>query len=256
MSGSNSIPPYEIASSSESWLHTLESCESTNTWALNHLAQFKHGDVVFTRNQTAGRGQFDRVWLSQSGTLTASFILDLSIAQLSGFSLVAGLAVIQAIETLLPVTLQLKWTNDIYANDRKLAGILCESRLQADQARIVVGIGLNRTSVPEFVPQAISLSQLSAIVPDEKGLLTQLRNCLLQQCQQTLANLLPEIRTRDFLLGKEIVFASSNQTMTGVGAGIDQEGQLLIQLSDGIRAFRSGRVLKIHNSLRWENYEQ
>jgi BirA family biotin operon repressor/biotin-[acetyl-CoA-carboxylase] ligase len=226
------------------WLYLLESCESTNTWALEQLYQLQHGDVVFTRKQTAGRGQFDRVWHSQPGILTASFVLDLSVEQLSGFSLIAGLAVIEAIETLLPVKLQLKWTNDIFAENRKLAGILCESRLQADQARIVVGIGLNCTSVPESVTQAISLDQISATVPNEKKLLAQLRDCLLRRCHQNLADVLPEIRTRDFLLGKAIVFESSHETLTGEGAGIDEEGQLLIRLPEGVKAFRSGRVLK------------
>lgn len=228
------------------WLYKLESCESTNTWALEQLSQLHHGDVIFTRNQTAGRGQFDRVWLSQPGILTASFVLDLSIAQLSGFSLVAGLAVIDAIETLLPAQkLRLKWANDVFAEGRKLAGILCESRLKADQVRAVVGIGLNNSTVPESVPQAISLSQISATVPDEKVLLVQLRESLMKLCQQSLAELLPEIRSRDVLLGKAIVFESSGETLTGEGAGIDEEGQLLIRFPEGVKAFRSGRVLEI-----------
>jgi BirA family transcriptional regulator, biotin operon repressor / biotin---[acetyl-CoA-carboxylase] ligase len=228
------------------WLYELESCESTNTWALEQLSQLHHGDVVFTRNQTAGRGQFDRVWLSQPGILTASFVLDLSIAQLSGFSLIAGLAVIDAIETLLPdQKLQLKWANDVFAEGRKLAGILCESRLKADQVRAVIGIGLNNSIAPESVPQAISLSQISATVPDEKVLLVQLRESLMRLCQQSLMELLPEIRSRDVLLGKAIVFESSGETLTGEGAGIDEEGQLLIRFPEGVKAFRSGRVLEI-----------
>lgn len=229
-------------------LYTLESCESTNTWALEQLPQLAHGDVVFTRNQTAGRGQFDRVWLSQPGILTASFVLDLAIVQLSGLSLVAGLAVIHAIETVLPAQrdkLCLKWPNDVFTEDRKLAGILCESRLKADQARAVVGIGLNNATVPDTVPQAISLSQISAIVPDESALLTHLRQCLMRLCQQSLTDLLPEIRSRDILFGKAIVFESSDQKFIGEGAGIDQEGQLLIRLPEGVRAFRSGRVVEI-----------
>ncbi|MCU0549616.1 MAG: biotin--[acetyl-CoA-carboxylase] ligase [Leptolyngbya sp. Prado105] len=253
MSGFNSIPPCEIASDSKSWLHTLATCDSTNTWALEHLTQLKHGDVVFTRNQTAGRGQFDRVWHSQCGTLTASFILDFSIAQLPGFSLIAGLAVIQAIETLLPVKLQLKWTNDVFAEERKLAGILCESRIQGDQVRMVVGIGINRAGVPDSLTRAISLSQISASVLDEQVLLTQLRDRLLQLCQQSLVDLLPEIRSRDFLYQKKITLEVANELLTGEGAGMDAEGQLLIQSSEGIRAFRSGRVVKIYE-LKGENY--
>ena len=231
-----------------SWLIDLESCESTNTWALEQLSQLHHGDGVFTRNQTAGRGQFDRVWMSSSGVLTASFVLELSIAQLSGFSLIAGLAVIDAIETLLldqRGKLRLKWTNDVFAEGRKLAGVLCESRIRSDQAQVVVGIGINCEAVPESVSNAISLHQISANVPDQQALLEQLRYCLLQWCDRSFAELLPEMRARDVLLGNTIVFESAGEKLIGEGAGIDQEGRLLIRFAEGIRAYRSGRVLSI-----------
>lgn len=231
------------------WLTKLESCESTNTWALEHLSELNHGDVVFTRNQTAGRGQFDRIWVSSSGVLTASFVLKLSIAQLSGFSLIAGLAVIRAIETLLPAqrdNLRLKWTNDIFANDRKLSGVLCESRIRANQADIVVGIGINCEAVPEPVNNAISLQELSACVPKQHALLDQLRVCLMQMCDRTLSELLPEIRSRDFLLGKCIIFDTGTERLTGEATGIDEEGQLLIRVGHQVKRYRSGRVLSIH----------
>lgn len=235
-------------SQSKPWLIDLESCDSTNTWALEQLSQLSHGDVVFTRHQTAGRGQFDRVWVSSSGVLTASFILQLSIAQLSGLSLMAGLAVIDAIESLLPNQrgkLRLKWTNDVLVGGRKLAGILCESRLRSDQAQVVVGIGINCETVPESVKNAISLQQISPNVPDKTAVLEQLRYCLLSLCDRSLAEILPEIRARDVLLGSAIVFESAGEQLTGEGAGIDHEGRLLIRFSDDIKAYRSGRVLSI-----------
>ena len=228
------------------WLHVLDICESTNTWALNQLSELQHGDVVFTRHQTAGRGQFDRVWISPPGVLTASFVLELSIAQLSGLSLIAGLAVIHAVETLLPNlhgSLRLKWTNDVLSEGRKLAGVLCESRIRSDRAQVVVGIGLNCEAVPDSINSAISLRQISDQVPNEQTLLKQLRDCLLQD--RAFADALPEIRARDAVLGKAIVFESAGEKLTGIGAGIDAEGRLLIRFADGIRAYRSGRVVSI-----------
>lgn len=232
--------------SDKPWLIELESCESTNSWALEQLSQLHHGDVVFTRNQTAGRGQFDRAWVSSSGALTASFVLELPIAQLEGLSLLAGLAVIDAIETLLPNlrgTLGLKWTNDVFAEGRKLAGVLCESRIQSEQAQVIVGIGINCEAVP--VDGAISLQEISAYVPDLQALLEQLRYCLLQLCDRAFAELLPEIQMRDILRGKTIVFEAVDEQLTGEGAGIDEQGRLLVQSANGIRAYRSGRVLSI-----------
>jgi BirA family transcriptional regulator, biotin operon repressor / biotin---[acetyl-CoA-carboxylase] ligase len=126
------------------WLHWLDQTPSTNSWSIEHLSQLQHGDVVFTPQQTAGRGQFDRIWHSPPGVLTASFILDgLDPSQQSGLSLAVGLAVIYAIEDLAiscQNCLQLKWPNDIWYDQRKLAGILCE----VSKDRLIVGIGCNR----------------------------------------------------------------------------------------------------------------
>lgn len=233
------------------WLTVLESCESTNTWALQRLSQLQHGDVVFTRNQTAGRGQFDRVWVASPGVITASFVLELSAAQLSGLSLIAGLAVIDAIETLLPDLhhrLRLKWINDVFVKGRKLAGVLCESRVRSGQAQVVVGIGLNCESVPESVKGGISLKQISDCIPSEQALLKQLRQCLIAVCDRPFAEFLPEIRTRDAVFDREIVFEFEGKTWAGRGAGIDQQGRLLIRSRFGLSVHRSGRILSIDKS--------
>ncbi|MGL5058986.1 MAG: biotin--[acetyl-CoA-carboxylase] ligase, partial [Microcoleus sp.] len=108
------------------WLHWLDSCPSTNTWAIDRASQLDRGSAVFTRNQTGGRGQYGRIWHSPPGVFTASFILDLPNSNLlSGLSLAVGLAVIYAIEDLVPDCrdkLQLKWPNDISIDRQKLAG--------------------------------------------------------------------------------------------------------------------------------------
>ncbi|MFM7427608.1 MAG: biotin--[acetyl-CoA-carboxylase] ligase, partial [Elainella sp.] len=188
----------------------LDTCPSTNTWALEQIQQLPHGAVVFTRRQTQGRGQQGRLWYAPPGVLTASVVLK-GLASLAGLSLAAGLAVIYAVEDLLPDCgdrLKLKWPNDVLVDRRKLAGILCEA---ASAQQVVVGIGLNRAiefEVSEFeisefgtsefeiselgtrateldavsvlAGRAISLHQLSRSVPDEIALLRQLRHYLLQ----------------------------------------------------------------------------
>lgn len=114
------------------WLHQLETCPSTNRWIMEHLHFLNHGDVAFTRRQTAGRGQYGRSWQSPQGVLTATFVLqNFPVARIHLLSLVAGLTVIDTLETLMPNLKgipKLKWTNDILIHDRKVAGILCETR--------------------------------------------------------------------------------------------------------------------------------
>jgi BirA family transcriptional regulator, biotin operon repressor / biotin---[acetyl-CoA-carboxylase] ligase len=241
------------------WLHWLDTCPSTNRWALDHLADLHHGNVVFTQQQTAGRGQQGRVWHSPSGVLTASFVLQgLAIDQLPGLSLMVGLAVIEAIEALCPELaqkLQLKWPNDVLLRSLKLAGILCESVVRQDAAAVVVGVGLNRQvdwigAGLNLERQATSLHQWTP-VPTEMQLLERLRQGLLERLDALnsagsagFASQLPAIRQRDFLRGRVITVESAGGQFTGEAIGLSDRGHLLLQLPNGqVRPFMSGHVI-------------
>ncbi len=268
-----SIPSHDLP-----WLYELETCPSTNTWALAQMQQLPHGAVVFTRRQTQGRGQQGRSWSAPPGVVTASFVLK-GLSTLAGLSLAAGLAVIYAVEDLLPNCrnqLKLKWPNDVLVNRRKLAGILCEAASgpqlaqKLAQKSVVVGIGLNRwvnfaamateptSPFSELSNRAISLHQLTRSVPDELILLGQLRHYLLQVADLFsesdratspvqkrplgLEVLLPALRERDVLLHNRIRLTLPQKTLVGTAAGIDPVGQLLLQTDDGLRACSAGRV--------------
>jgi BirA family biotin operon repressor/biotin-[acetyl-CoA-carboxylase] ligase len=256
------------------WLYWLEQCPSTNTWAIAHLAKLEHGAVIFTQRQTAGRGQQGRIWHAPSGVLTLSIVLNqIPVEHLPRLSLVAGLAVIYAIEDLAPdlqESLRLKWPNDVLANRRKLAGILCESVVSSStQGRVVVGIGLNRQvnfCQPDVDPQlsktAISFHQITASIPDEFSLIQRLRHYLLQtaglmrwqrasdanpqdltQSSAGLTPLLPALRQRDALLGQPITVELPGERLSGYGCGISDRGYLLLALPDGSqRPIISGHI--------------
>ncbi|HEY9810443.1 MAG TPA: biotin--[acetyl-CoA-carboxylase] ligase [Halomicronema sp.] len=240
----------------QTWLHYLESCQSTNSWAMQQGQNLADGDVVFTRNQTAGRGQHGRSWMSPAGVLTASFVLDdLAVSQLAGLSLSSGLAVVYAVEELLPnlqEKLRLKWPNDVWLNERKLAGILCEASTSFSRSRAIVGIGLNCCVDLSALglDSAISLHEVCGDVPTDLMLLERLRYYLLQAksilCKSDggLAALLPELRGRDVLLNREVVLDLGGEEWRGKGAGLDGEGRFLLCLEDNtIKAFSSGRVM-------------
>ncbi|MEG3878936.1 biotin--[acetyl-CoA-carboxylase] ligase [Microcoleus sp. herbarium7] len=249
------------------WLHTLDTCPSTNSWAHARAAKLHHGDAVFTKRQTSGRGQHGRTWHAPTGVLTVSFVLDnLNPNLLPGISLAAGLAVIYAIEDLVPDCrdmLRLKWPNDVWIDRQKLAGILCEAANgnALGKTRAVVGIGLNRCVDfaaagldAHAIGNAVSLHSIASNVPDELCLLASLRHYLLELAdmfsatdkpasKSGLALLLPELRRRDALIGYPVAIELSDKTICGEAAGIDGCGRLLIRLEgDRIQAFTSGRV--------------
>jgi BirA family transcriptional regulator, biotin operon repressor / biotin---[acetyl-CoA-carboxylase] ligase len=256
------------------WLYYLEQCPSTNTWAAEAIA-LQQGDVVFTRQQTAGRGRHGRSWHSPPGVLTASFVLEpIPIKYLSGISLAAGLAVIDAVEDLMPTLqgeLRLKWTNDVFLQGRKLAGILCESAIKSsvESARVIVGVGLNRCVEFEHLewqddfarrvslhqvasssryPQGVAPSCPQGVAPDELPLLERLRYYLLLNAErlrsQGMNALLPDLRQRDFLMGKFITVETVGESVAGEAVGIGDRGELRLRLLDGTeRAFISGHIL-------------
>jgi BirA family transcriptional regulator, biotin operon repressor / biotin---[acetyl-CoA-carboxylase] ligase len=235
------------------WLHWLEQTPSTNSWALAHASQLQHGDVVFTPRQTAGRGQGERQWLAPPGVLTASFILDgIAPVHWPALSLASGLAVIYAIEDLLPIgreLLRIKWPNDVWCHQRKLAGILAEGAGQ----RVIVGIGCNRqVDFGEWRAAVlpISLHQIQSPVPSEILLLERFRHYLLEvagllsPAALGLALLLPELRRRDELLNTAVCIESlPAHYWSGTALGIDAQGCYQIQGANGeIRSFAAGRI--------------
>jgi BirA family transcriptional regulator, biotin operon repressor / biotin---[acetyl-CoA-carboxylase] ligase len=249
--------------SNPDWLHWLATCPSTNTWAAAHCADLAHGAVVFTPCQTAGRGQWGRSWVSPTGVLTASFVLrsTSSIAQLGQVSLLAGLAVIQALEQLTPELsprLQIKWPNDIWLDGRKLAGILSE----VTDGVMIVGIGLNRQADfagteladglrPTGGHRAISLHQVLPMVPSEMALLETLRSQLVDLASSPASSSqvlktawVRALNARDLLRDRTITVQIGTKTLVGVGLGIDWEGGYQLRLSDGtVQSLRSGQIL-------------
>lgn len=232
------------------WLHWLETVPSTNSWAMEQGSHLSHGDVVFTPRQTAGRGQFDRSWQSPPGVLTTSIILEgLAPAQQVGFSLIAGLCLIYSLEDLLPnlaSQLQLKWPNDLWYQQRKLAGILCEAKGD----RLIVGIGCNLKADFSGIPTShighrIDLHQIDppgflalASQPEDYriALLTKLRRYLLEATALVQAKglepLLPALQQRDGLRGRDLTIELPSGSIAGQGAGLDALGRLQILLPE------------------------
>ena len=217
------------------WLVEVATCPSTSTWAIDHLSELRHGEVVFTRLQTAGRGREGRVWLAPTGTLTFSVVLDLVGVDQRAVALAAGLACIHAIADLMPGLdphLTIKWPNDVLLSHRKVAGILCE----AASGRLVVGIGLNRSA---DLPKSLAATSLHGHgqPPEEIALLAAIRRYLLEAvgllAARGLAPLLPQLRVRDVLLGRSVSVESRTGQLHGTGAGIDEHGHLLLIVAAG-----------------------
>jgi BirA family transcriptional regulator, biotin operon repressor / biotin---[acetyl-CoA-carboxylase] ligase len=209
-----------------------------------------HGSLFVTDEQTAGRGRRGNAWLAAPGeSLLFSVLLrpQLELAQTSALTLAIGLALKDAIGPLLSEPALIKWPNDLYVNEKKLAGVLVESQLQGERLQaVVVGVGLNvatREFPPEIAARATSLALLGAHDVERESLLQALLNAIalrLDAYQRTgIAGILDELNAADALHGKRLRV----DAQVGVGRGLDAQGRLLLEDDAGaVHAIIAGTV--------------
>ena len=158
----------------------LPETDSTNRWLAAHADE--HDMVVWTDFQTAGRGCGTNSWESEPGqNLLFSMLIhptDVAPARQFAISMAISLDIVRTLQPLVTHgELSIKWPNDIYWNDRKLAGILIESQIAAGLIRqciIGVGLNVNQTLFRSDAPNPVSLRQITGQQHDREPLLRQI----------------------------------------------------------------------------------
>jgi len=202
------------------------------------------GTAVMAGEQFQGRGSRGRAWHSPVGGLWLSVVFQpRAVEGIEVISLRAGLAVAEAIQSLVPKPLQLKWPNDLMLEGRKVGGVLCEARWQGDALGwVAVGIGLNVCNPipPELSSAAVSIRELRPGVTVEEisqPILATLRELDLETGRLTLAEL-SRFARRDWLRGRTI-----REPVAGTVLGVAEDGALLVRTAAGSEiALRSGTV--------------
>ncbi len=148
----------------------LPETASTNTWLKENCATLPHGSVALTDNQTAGRGQRGNSWEAEPGkNLTCSILLR-PVALHPSRQFLVSLAVVETLRELLsphisPDRIKVKWPNDIYVDNLKIAGILIEHSISsAEIIHTIAGIGLNvnQTRFLSPAPNPVSMANLAS----------------------------------------------------------------------------------------------
>jgi len=208
------------------------------------------GTVVLAEEQTAGRGRDGRTWRSPPGGVWLGMLLRPPLPAPGVLSLRVGLVLADVVEAVLgvrPTSLSgpraaLKWPNDVLVGDRKVAGILCESRWQGDTPQwLGIGIGINVTNdVPaDLVNRAVSLRELRPSIR-RIDVLDQLVPALVRLTAH--GSRLTEFECaafarRDWLRGRQI-----RTPLAGRAAGIRPDGALLVDTGAGTTMVQGGHV--------------
>lgn len=231
---------------------------STNSYLVEKSRQTcSSGYVCFAEHQTAGKGRYGREWVSPFGSniyLSILWQYQNGLASINGLSLVVGVAVIRALKDCGIGDVGLKWPNDIYWKNKKLAGILIEVSGEAlGPCSVVIGLGLN-FYLPEQKAKSIGQDwvDLNTIMSGNAfktrnkcaaELLNHLMPAIANFKENTLASYLEEWQEYDCMQGQEVEIYMGQQVFTGVIQGIDNNG--LLQLADNqgeIKTFASGEV--------------
>lgn len=217
--------------------------------------------VLLAERQTGGRGRRGRPWASPLAAnlyLSVARGFDGGLARLGGLSLVAGIAIADALHDLGLAHTRLKWPNDLVLRDddgglRKLGGILVEGGGEhGGPVRAVIGIGLNvrmpaSAARPIDQPWTDLATGLGDATPSRNALAAALLARLLPAMQQFdragLAPFLPAYARHDALAGQSVVVHAPHGEDTGIALGLADDGALRVRFdTGGERSLHAGDI--------------
>jgi BirA family transcriptional regulator, biotin operon repressor / biotin---[acetyl-CoA-carboxylase] ligase len=237
-------------------LEVHQSIESTNARLLEQVGKGPAtGYACLAEQQTAGRGRRGRQWVSPYGSNIYFSLLwrfAMGPARLSGLSLAAGLSVVRSLESVGVAEIGLKWPNDVYWRDRKLAGLLLEVTGESDgPSNVVLGIGINTgmsATQGEAIDQPwVSLREITGGNNISRNRLTGL---VLSNLLQTMADfelnglqpLMQEWHRYDLHYNSPVTLHLGKKIINGIHRGIDTSGALLVEQDGEIQPFHGGEI--------------
>lgn len=232
-------------------LEFVEQCSSTNDLLASRPADEAVMQVLLAHRQTAGRGRRGRSWQSVPGqglTFSCDWNLPPTAPSPAGLSLVVGLAVAEALESLGACELRLKWPNDLLAGGAKLAGILIELVSgQQRTRRVIIGIGINlRANDGALPPGATTLQDHAPALPADElilaGILLRLRQRLTDFAAAGFAAMREDWQARDAFAGQSVQITGDGMHEHGRCEGVDVDGALLLRTAVGTQRILSGDV--------------
>jgi BirA family biotin operon repressor/biotin-[acetyl-CoA-carboxylase] ligase len=217
-------------------------------------------NVAATSNQTAGRGRHGKTWQSPPGSglcLSAAYTFASQPENLPALTLALGLGAISALEELGAKNVELKWPNDLVARNGKLGGILTEVQQQsAGAVTIVTGIGVNvdlRSKLEfgmdtDWALHVVDLKSICEVTPRHEELAGKITTHLLQAFldyeSRGFAGVADKWSQYDWLHGREITVDTTDRQFSGIGAGVADDGALLVDTPEsGIRRVTSGTIV-------------
>lgn len=234
----------------------LEKIDSTNDYLKQFTPLNKKVIACLAETQTKGKARLNRTWHSpfaENIYLSIIYPFDKDISELSGLSLVVGLAICHAIEATLHLknnVLKVKWPNDVLFDGCKLAGTLIEIQAESHGfSEVIIGIGIN-VNMKQAIKQEItqpwtSLLEKTNTYIDRNDLAAKLIDTLIDYLEkfskENLSGFIDEWQNRDHLANAEVKLMSGSTCWQGIASGINNQGHLQVKTKDNkMLSFSSG----------------
>ncbi|QSX07918.1 biotin--[acetyl-CoA-carboxylase] ligase [Alkalibacter rhizosphaerae] len=241
-------------------VHVHKSLDSTNeTGKMLARDGEAHGTLVVADEQVQGKGRRGKTFFSPSGKgIYMSILLrpDIVPEEALHLTIQAAVAVTDVLEELFPAdersAIQIKWVNDVYIHERKVAGILTEAAMEMESGKmdyVVVGIGVNVVGEISDLPESIRstagfLSEHLRKVPSRNELIAAIANRLEELItNEEFTRTIQRYAAKSYLTGKTVQLMQNGGIRRGIVAGIDEKGRLVMNYEDGSRGVvHSGEV--------------
>jgi len=237
----------------------FQELNSTNDFAKELAVRgAREGTIVVAETQTMGKGRFKRKWISPENGLWFSIVLkpNAPLKHAQKLTLLASVAVAKTINRLYGLEAQIKWPNDVLINQKKVCGMLTESRIKGEKVDFaILGIGINANFNVESIPR--HLREEATTLKEELGKEIK-REILLCELLAEIESHYELFRRRRFeeileywrrlagFLGSNVEVKSDEETVEGQAIDIDDDGALIIRLKDEtFVTVTSGDIVKI-----------
>lgn len=216
---------------------TLKEVGSTNEYVKERINELDDFEVVYTSNQTKGKGRTGHTWDSESNKNVAMSLVIKSDKIINKFNLVSiatGVILAEYFENLGIENVKIKWPNDVYVNDKKIVGILLEGSLP-NYMVIGIGINVNQTKFEGF--SATSIKNEIGMKIDPTLVAVDVSEALkdtLKNINSIENDIIERYTYFDYLLNKTISFVYNGEQLEGISKGIDFDGSLKVMCNNSL----------------------
>ncbi|XOD70087.1 MAG: bifunctional biotin--[acetyl-CoA-carboxylase] ligase/biotin operon repressor BirA [Sodalis sp. (in: enterobacteria)] len=235
-------------------LAVLSIVDSTNQYLIERIGSIQSGDACVAEYQTQGRGRCGRHWISPFGKnihLSLYWRFDQNLATTVGLSLMVGIVAAEVLQHLGAIEVRVKWPNDLYLNDRKLAGILVEIfGKSGDIAHVVIGFGINlamhEPAEEGIIDQNWINLQEAGIAIDRNTLAAKLTDTLRQSLRQFESNGFASFFARwealDNFFNRPVKLLLGDREIYGIARGVNAHGALLLEKEGKYHEYYGGEI--------------